>query len=121
MNLKKLRGDWGEAVVADYLRNRGYEIAAAQFRCRMGEIDLIARQDGILCFVEVKTRTKAEYGIPRQAVGPRKQQRMRAAAAQYLALHDLDCPVRFDVAEVYAEDVLEAQHAKIAYLEAAFV
>ena len=44
----------------------------------------------------------------------------RAAAAQYLALHELDCPVRFDVAEVYADDALEEKTAKIQYLEAAF-
>ena len=58
MNLKKLRGDWGEAVVADYLRNRGYEIAAVQFRCRMGEIDLIARDGDSYLFCECKWRAQ---------------------------------------------------------------
>ena len=120
MNVRKLRGDWGEALVAAYLRARGYDVLAAQFRCRMGEIDLIARKSGVLCFVEVKTRTGAEYGMPRLAVSARKRQRIRAAAAQYLALHELDCPVRFDVAEVYADDALEEKTAKIQYLEAAF-
>ena len=43
MNKKKLRGDWGEALVAGDLRRRGYDIVASQFRCRMGEVDLIAR------------------------------------------------------------------------------
>lgn len=120
MNAKKLRGDWGEAFVADYLRSSGYELLASQFRCRMGEIDLIAKQGNVLCFVEVKTRTKTEYGLPRESVGPRKQQRIRAAAGVYLAQHDLDCPVRFDVAEVYADDKLHEKNAKIEYLEAAF-
>ena len=122
MNKKKLRGDWGEALVAGDLRRRGYDIVASQFRCRMGEVDLIARKHGVLCFVEVKTRTGRDHGLPREAVTPRKQQRIRTAAAQYLARYDLDCPVRFDVAEVYVDDdaVLQEQSAKIVYLEAAF-
>ena len=117
---KKLRGDWGEALVADYLRRHGFEIVASQYRCRMGEIDLIARDGEILCFVEVKMRTSTEHGLPREFVGPKKQQRIRTAAASYIARFDLDCPVRFDVAEVYADDTLDASKARIEYLEAAF-
>lgn len=120
MNRKKLVGDWGEALVAKYLRTRKYEIVASQYRCRMGEIDLIARKDGVLCFVEVKTRSETEHGLPREFVSPRKQQRIRTAAAQYLAYYDLDCPVRFDVAEVYTGDALDESRATIEYLEAAF-
>ncbi len=120
MNAKKLRGDWGEAFVAAYLRKRGYEIIASQFRCRMGEIDLIAKQSDILCFVEVKTRAGTEYGLPREFVGPKKQQRIRAAASVYLSQNELDCPMRFDVAEVYIDDTLNEKSAKIEYLEAAF-
>ncbi len=120
MNAKKLRGDWGEAFVAEHLRKNGYEIIAGQFRCRMGEIDLIAKQDDVLCFVEVKTRTGTEYGLPREFVGPKKQQRIRAAANTYLAQYGLDCPMRFDVAEVYADGTLDEKNAKIEYLEAAF-
>lgn len=120
MNPKKLRGDWGEAYTAAYLRRQGYAIVASQFRCRMGEIDLIARKDGVLCFVEVKTRTETEHGLPREFVGPKKQQRIRTAAAQYLARYGLDCPVRFDVAEVCTTDALEENKTTIEYLEAAF-
>ncbi len=120
MNPKKMQGDWGEACVAEYLRNRGYAVIASQFRCRMGEIDLIARKNDVLCFVEVKTRTDTEHGLPREFVGPKKQQRIRTAAAQYLARYDLDCPVRFDVAEVYTNDALDRKHTRIEYLEAAF-
>ena len=118
---KKLRGDFGEAYTAEYLRQQGYDIVASQFRCRMGEIDLIARKDGILCFVEVKTRSETEHGLPREFVGPKKQMRIRRAAAQYLAVYALDCPVRFDVAEIYLGKVLDREHTKIEYLEAAFI
>ena len=120
MNRKKLLGDSGEALVAEYLRGQGYAIAASQYRCRMGEVDLIAKKQGVLCFVEVKTRSETEHGLPREFVGPKKQKRIRAAAAQYLAQYQLDCPVRFDVAEVYTKDAGTAENAHIEYLEAAF-
>ena len=51
------RGTWGEALVADYLRKHGYTLLASQWRCRLGEIDLIARRRGVMCFVEVKLRS----------------------------------------------------------------
>ena len=57
MSTTKELGDRGEAMVADYLRRHGYEIVASQFRCRFGEIDLIARRENVLCFVEVKLRS----------------------------------------------------------------
>ena len=120
MNAKKLTGDWGEACVAAYLRRNGYRIEASQFRCRMGEVDLIASRDGVLCFVEVKTRAETEHGLPREFVSPSKQRRIRTAAAQYLMRYALDYPVRFDVAEVYTGGVLDEANVRIEYLEAAF-
>ena len=85
-----------------------------------GEVDLIASRDGVLCFVEVKTRAETEHGLPREFVGPSKQRRIRTAAAQYLMRYALDCPVRFDVAEVYTGGVLDEANVRIEYLEAAF-
>ena len=118
--MSRAEGLQGEAMVARYLREHGFRLAAHSYRSRFGEIDLIAWDGDVLCFVEVKTRTDTEYGLPREFVGPKKQQRIRAAAAQYLARYDLDCPVRFDVAEVYTTDTLDKNKTKIEYLEAAF-
>ena len=95
------RGTWGEALVADYLRKHGYTLLASQWRCRLGEIDLIARRRGVMCFVEVKLRSGTAYGLPREFVDRRKQEKLHSAAALYLSRQELDCPVRFDVAEVY--------------------
>ena len=120
MNAKKLTGDWGEACVAAYLRRNGYRIEASQFRCRMGEVDLIASRDGVLCFVEVKTRTNLSVGLPREYVTRQKQEKLRRTAACYLAAHELDCPVRFDVAEVYTDTAHSAAATRIEYLEDAF-
>ncbi len=103
MNERKQNGDRGEAVVAAYLRKQGYTVLETQFRTRRGEIDIIARSpEGILCFVEVKTRKDDSFAQAREFVTPAKQRRLRAAAQLYLHLRaDMDTLCRFDVAEVY--------------------
>jgi len=119
MTERKIRGDWGEQIVAREIQRQGGVILERQFRCRWGEIDLIARsKDGTLCFVEVKTRSYNAIAAPREAVTPAKQKKLRDAAGWYLAQTGLDCPCRFDVAEVYPP----AQGAKreIHYISNAF-
>lgn len=120
MSTTREAGDRGEAMAAEYLRENGYEILASQFRCRFGEIDLIAWDGDTLCFVEVKTRTNLQMGLPREYVTPAKQRRIKKTALFYLAAHDLDCPARFDVAEVYAEKPGDKSGVRIEYLEDAF-
>ena len=117
--MSRAEGTWGEALVADYLRGRSYRLAAHSYRCRFGEIDLIAWDGDTLCFVEVKTRTNTRMGLPREYVTARKQARLRKTALFYLSSHDLDCPTRCDVAEVYAA-VPGDPEARIEYLEDAF-
>ena len=74
----------------------------------------------MLCFVEVKTRTNLSCGLPREYVTPQKQQRLRKTAAWYLMVKDLDCPARFDVAEVYADGPHPQKATRIEYIENAF-
>ena len=113
-------GLFGEAETAKYLRKQGYTILAHSYRCRFGEIDLIAEKKGTLCFVEVKLRSSAEHGLPQEFVDERKQGKLRKTAQWYLAQKQLDVPARFDVAEVYIAQkdvpVLERLH----YIENAF-
>ncbi len=116
MSTAKDAGDRGEALVAEYLRAQGYELLASQFRCRFGEIDLIARKGKTLCFVEVKLRSDLRFGLPRDFVTAAKQRRLRTAAAYYLTRHDPDAAARFDVAEVYDDET----PPRIEYLEDAF-
>ena len=99
----KQDGDWGEALVEKYLSERGCRIVEREWRCRFGEIDLIAEKDGVLLFVEVKLRTNLQYGAPREYVTVKKQEKLRAAALLYLSERELDVPARFDVAEVYTD------------------
>lgn len=98
-------GNRGEAEAARYLRKKGYTLLASQWRCRYGEVDLVARdQSGTICFVEVKLREGGSPTLPREAVDARKQARLRSAAALYLSQHELDAPARFDVAEIYTDE-----------------
>ena len=118
MSTTKAAGDRGEALTAQYLRKKGYTLLASQWRCRFGELDLVARSKrGTVCFVEVKLRSVGSIGLPREFVDARKRERLRAAASAYLSAHDIDAPARFDVAEVYAEN---DGSLRVEYLENAF-
>ena len=104
MSRTKAAGDQGEALAARHLEERGFTVLARQWRCRFGEVDIVARSpEGVLCFVEVKRRGPGAIGLPREFVDGRKRERLRKAAAAYLAAADYDGPARFDVAEVYEE------------------
>lgn len=118
MSRTKEAGDRGEAETARYLRKKGYTLLASQWRCRFGELDLVARdRRGVICFVEVKLRGAGAIGLPREFVDARKQMRLRAAASAYLSQYDIDAPARFDVAEVYVEN---QDKLRVEYLENAF-
>ena len=116
----KQDGDWDEALVEQYLSERGCRIVEREGRCRFGEIDLIAEKDGMILFVEVKLRTNLRYGMPCEYVTAKKQEKLRAAALLYLSMHGLDVPARFDVAEVYTDVRHSAGKTRIAYIENAF-
>lgn len=97
-------GERGENVAEAFLRKHGYVILERNFRCPLGEIDLIALERGTIAFVEVKTRSGGSYGSPAAAIDRRKQIRLRRAAEIYLSRKRLhDRPARFDVVEVYWE------------------
>jgi len=118
MSRTQAAGNRGEAAVAAYLRQRGYTLLASQWRCRFGELDLVAEdRQGTICFVEVKLRSAGSIGLPREFVDDRKQQKLRTAASAYLSRYELDATARFDVAEVYAA---ADGTLRIEYLESAF-
>ena len=83
-------GQWGEEMAATYLRARGYEILARNARTPYGEIDIVAKQDDITVFVEVKSRTSLKMGLPEESVNSRKQARMLACAEHYAAENAID-------------------------------
>ncbi len=99
--LKKLLGKAGEDRAAKFLTGQGYRILERNYRTRNGEIDLIALHQGILAFIEVKTRTNESFGAPELAVTAQKQRRMVKAALGYIKYKNLhQVPCRFDVVAI---------------------
>ncbi|MDG3011001.1 YraN family protein [Rhodococcus sp. D2-41] len=96
-------GAHGEDVAADYLQAQGYRILTRNWRCRHGEIDIIAATQSTVVFVEVKTRAGTRFGTPGEAVTPAKLGRVRRLASSWLAGQDRGWDqVRFDVVAVLA-------------------
>jgi conserved hypothetical protein TIGR00252 len=120
MNVKKTLGDWGEDRAALYLQLRGYRILARNFRCRQGEIDIVARKDDIVAFVEVKLRKNADYGEAREFVTYSKQRRILSAANLWLMRNNCELQPRFDVIEIYAPDGAGTRRPEIHHLVNAF-
>jgi putative endonuclease len=91
-------GRHGEEIAAAWLAERGMEIIDRNCRSRLGEIDLIGRQDGLLVFVEVRSRSTAALGRPAESVNWRKRRKLRLLASAYLTeTGQWDQPCRFDV------------------------
>ena len=116
----RLLGRWGEERAAAYLRDKGYLLKAANWRCRFGELDLVAEDGTCLCFVEVKLRKNGRFGAACEAVTPAKQRKLRAAAEMYLLNHPTTLQPRFDVAEIYAPQGIHTEEPDIYYIENAF-
>lgn len=111
-------GDHGEQLAADFLTDAGLRVIDRNWRCREGELDIVAREGRALVFCEVKTRRGLGYGSPAEAVTPAKQRRIRVLAQRWLAAHDEHAPeIRFDVVGVL---VHRHSPADVTHLRAAF-
>jgi putative endonuclease len=94
-------GRRGEEIAARHLRRCGYRILERNFRAAGAEIDLVAADRDTFVFVEVKTRSSAEFGTPAEAVDARKAERIRRAAGIYLKrIHAAQRPARFDIVAI---------------------
>lgn len=95
-------GKIGENISVRYLQQIGYTIIERNFECKQGEIDIIARDKDELVFIEVKTRSSALYGLPKEAVDKTKMKHIYQSAEYYVyAKHLENKPIRIDVIEVY--------------------
>lgn len=115
----KSLGAAGEELAARHLKKMGFAILEKNYRCPLGELDLIARKGPLLVFVEVKTRRSQHYGPPQTAVTMRKQQKIIRLAQLYIKqkkLYDLKC--RFDVIAVHWND---DDRPQIKHIPAAFI
>ena len=115
-----LLGRFGEAAAAEYLRKKGYCLLGMNYRTRLGEIDLIAENKRYIDFAEVKLRKSAEFAEAREFVTRAKQQRLIAAAQEWLQSSPTERQPRFDVIEVYAPDGTATARPEIRHWENAF-
>lgn len=99
-------GKDAENAAAKFLKAKGYIILERNYRNKFGEIDIIAKQEGVICFLEVKARHSLNLGFPQEAVSISKQRKIGRVAVSYLKSNNLlECPARFDVlALLYANN-----------------
>ncbi len=97
-------GILGEKLAAELLADKGYLIVETNFRCREGEIDIVARDGDCLVFVEVRAKRSRRFGTPEESITVRKKERIRLAAARYREQHD-------DLPELWRIDVVAVEMA----------
>jgi putative endonuclease len=116
---KDVLGRYGEDLAAQHLEASGLLLLDRNWRCREGELDLVARDgDGTVVFVEVKTRSSRAFGEPSEAVGPVKARRLRRLAARWLQEHPGGPrPLRFDVVSIVHR---QGEAPVVQHLRAAF-
>lgn len=114
MSTKKI-GDIGEELAAEFLKKKGYRILDRNYRCRFGEIDIIANYKSYYVFVEVKTRHDASYGRPIESINSVKINRILKTLNFYLCQKRIyDSNIRVDAIEVYLN---RSNNAKINHIE----
>ncbi|NLA72700.1 MAG: YraN family protein [Clostridiales bacterium] len=113
----RLLGAMGEQMAARYLRDNGYHIKAANYRTRIGEIDIIASKGKYICFIEVKTRRRGGYLMPKDAVDECKERKIIGSAEVYMAYKNSKLLPRFDIIEVLlnGNDLYKINHIKGAF------
>lgn len=110
-------GTNGELLAVNFLKKLGYHIVETNWRCGKKEIDVIATNEQLLIFIEVKTRRSRRFGYPEEAVTLHKQYFLKSAAEDFCYLHGLALPIRFDVISIQylAEGQPEIVHFQDAF------
>jgi len=111
---RKTIGELGERIAEELLASYGYRIIEKNYRCLLGEIDLIAKDQEDLVFVEVRTKSSSAYGKPAESITKTKQQRLRRLAHHYLLKRQIgEVACRFDVALVELDKNLQTKSIQI--------
>ncbi|WP_425449593.1 YraN family protein [Dethiothermospora halolimnae] len=113
---KRVKGNIGEDIAIEYLEKNGYKIIDRNFSSRFGEIDIIARKDYIVAFIEVKTRSSIKYGNPYEFVDKNKQRKIGKTALYYIKINNLiNTQFSFDIMEVFLKEQNKINHIKDAF------
>jgi putative endonuclease len=111
-----IKGNRAEQTAATFLQQQGYRVLERNYRCRRGEIDIVAEEGEVLCFVEVRSTESRAFGDPLETIGEAKQARIIRAARHYLATRRVgDRQVRFDVVGIVYQPSLEIQLVRGAF------
>ena len=116
-SLSRLHGNLGESIAKQYLEKLGYQILEQQYRSTWGEVDIIAKKDDVLSFVEVKLRDKNCFYEAKESVVPSKQDKIVKTALDYLQKEEIDAQVRFDIVAI---QLLSNKQIHIEFYEDAF-
>jgi putative endonuclease len=110
------KGQRSEELALHYLKGQGYRILERNYRCRRGEIDLVAEEAGVLCFVEVRSTKSSAFGDPLETINTRKQARIIRTARHYLMVtQSHERQVRFDVVGIVFSPELRIQLVRGAF------
>jgi len=119
LNYKKQVGDKGEKLAEDFLKRKGFNIIQRNYRCKLGEIDIIAEQDDVIVFVEVRTKRTESFGIPQSSITSGKISRITKTALSYIQEKELfDRSCRFDVIAITFPQ--KSKEPNIEHIENAF-
>ncbi|MDR1017265.1 MAG: YraN family protein [Lachnospiraceae bacterium] len=104
---KRTIGAYYEQKAIEYLKSIGYRIIETNYRCHLGEIDIIGKDKEYLAFIEVKYRKKESQGYPYEAVNYVKQRKISKVASHYIITHKkaFDYPCRFDVISIFDKEI----------------
>ncbi len=111
-----LTGKKGEEIAAEFLQKDQYEILYTNWRYKRVEIDIIAKKDNEIIFIEVKTRKDDLYGYPEEAVHKAKQENLQKAAEAFIEEYDINSSIRFDIISI----ILKNEQPEIYHIEDAF-
>ncbi len=112
MSDNKKKGYLAEKMANDFLLKKGYNILFTNYQTRYGEIDIIAKKDTYICFIEVKYRRNISKGYPRESVNFKKQEKIKNTAILYIAENNLqNVDFRFDVIEILNNNVTHIKNA----------
>jgi putative endonuclease len=107
-------GKLGEKTAQKFLKKRGYRIRETGFRCRHGEIDIIARQKDCLVFIEVRTKSNLDFGTPEESITQAKKEKLIASALRYVTTHqNIPSLWRIDVVAIELDDKGKAKRIEL--------
>ena len=105
LNRQQKFGEKSESIAVSYLKKQGYKIIEQNYRTKLGEIDIIAKEKDIIAFIEVKSRKSKNFGNPKWAVTPKKQRTISMVALQYLkTTMQSNVKARFDVVSIISSN-----------------